>query len=130
MYDNFQEDDNDNDFFSKKRNTTANISINNIRTIKNKPNNDIEDKEVIKACKFKLVLPIAKGGYGSVGLYKKSSTLDMYAIKIVNIKCMKEKKLSASLKVEQNILKEINNDYVINSYFIFQKNKQIIYKLY
>ena len=75
MYDNFQEDDNDNDFFSKKRNTTANISINNIRTIKNKPNNDIEDKEVIKACKFKLVLPIAKGGYGSVGLYKKSSTL-------------------------------------------------------
>ena len=123
MYDNFQEDDNDNDFFSKKRNTTANISINNIRTIKNKPNNDIEDKEVIKACKFKLVLPIAKGGYGSVGLYKKSSTLDMYAIKIVNIKCMKEKKLSASLKVEQNILKEINNDYVINSYFIFQDKK-------
>ena len=36
---------------------------------------------------------------------------------------MKEKKLSASLKVEQNILKEINNDFVINSYFIFQDIK-------
>ena len=36
---------------------------------------------------------------------------------------MKEKKLSASLKVEQNILKEINNDYVINSYFFFQDTK-------
>ena len=121
MYDNFQEDEND--FFSKKRNTTTNISVNNIKTIKNKPENEIEDKESIKMCKFKLVLPIAKGGYGSVGLYKKSSTSDMYAIKIVNINCMKEKKLSASLKVEQNILKEINNDYVINSYFIFQDQK-------
>ena len=121
MYDNFQDDEND--FFSKKRNTTANINITNIKTIKNLPDDEIVDKEVIKTCKFKLVLPIAKGGYGSVGLYKKSSTSDMYAIKIVNIKGMKEKKLSASLKVEQNILKEINNDYVINSYFIFQDKK-------
>ena len=36
---------------------------------------------------------------------------------------MKEKKLSSSLKNEQNILKEINNDYVVNSYFIFQDKK-------
>ena len=36
---------------------------------------------------------------------------------------MKEKKLSSSLKNEQNILKEINNDYVVNSYYIFQDKK-------
>jgi len=119
MYDDQEEE---NEFFSKKRNTTANILQNNIKTIK-PLEQEMEENNIIKTCKFKLVLPIAKGGYGSVGLYKKSSTSDMYAIKIVNIKGMKEKKLSASLKVEQNILKEINNDYVINSYFIFQDTK-------
>jgi serine/threonine protein kinase len=36
---------------------------------------------------------------------------------------MKEKKLSSSLKNEQNILKEINNEYLVNSYFIFQDKK-------
>ena len=121
-YDQFQEEENE--FFLKKRNTTtANISMNNIKIVKQQSDSEMEEKDVIKICKFKLVLPIAKGGYGSVGLYKKLSTSDMYAIKIVNIKGMKEKKLSASLKVEQNILKEINNDYVINSYFIFQDTK-------
>ena len=68
-------------------------------------------------------MPIAKGGYGSVGLYKNVATSDTYAIKTVDIKNMKEKKLSSSLKNEQNILKEINNDYVVNSYFIFQDKK-------
>ena len=121
MYDHYFEEENE--FFLRKRNTTANISLNNIKVIKPQPEQEFEEKEVIKTCKFKLVLPIAKGGYGSVGLYKKLSTSDMYAIKIVNINGMKEKKLSASLKVEQNILKEINNDYVINSYFIFQDTK-------
>jgi len=68
-------------------------------------------------------LPIAKGGYGSVGLYKNLSTSDTYGIKTADINSMKEKKLSNSLKNEQNILKEINNDYVVNSYFIFQDKK-------
>ena len=36
---------------------------------------------------------------------------------------MKDKNLSSSLKNEQNILKEINNDFVVNSYYIFQDNK-------
>ena len=121
MYYHYTEDDNE--FFARKRNTTANISLNNIKVVKQPTEPEIEEKDIIRTCKFKLVLPIAKGGYGSVGLYKKLSTSDMYAIKIVNINGMKEKKLSASLKVEQNILKEINNDYVINSYFIFKDTK-------
>ena len=121
MYDQSQEEENE--FFIKKRNTSM-ISLNNTNRINSQTELENENKDIIiKTCKFKLVLPIAKGGYGSVGLYKKISTSDMYAIKIVNIKGMKEKKLSASLKVEQNILKEINNDYVINSYFIFQDTK-------
>ena len=87
---------------------------------KNKHDNNKDKNQISKISKFKLILPIAKGGYGSVGLYKKLTTSDTYAIKTVDIKCMKEKNLSSSLKNEQNILKEINNDYVVNSYYIFQ----------
>ena len=115
----------ENQFFLKKRNTTIdNIKLtNNINVIKPDKDEENEVKENIRTSKFKLILPIAKGEFGSVGLYKKVPTNDMYAIKIVSIKAMKDKKLSSSLKVEQNILKEINNDYVINSYFIFQDTK-------
>ena len=69
---------------------------------------------------FRLIFQIAKGGYGSVALYKKITTGDMYAIKIVDIQNMKEKKLSSTLKNERNILNEINNDYVVNCYYIWK----------
>ena len=83
----------------------------------------------IKISSFKLILPIAKGGYGSVALYKKRSTGDFYAIKSVNISSMKEKNLSRTLKQEQNILKEINSDYIVNSYFIFKDKKNYYYAM-
>ena len=130
----------DKDFFNQKNkfNKSNDYSM-NISCIKEKDINDgydnndtnknekhiksdINDNQ-IKVSKFKLILPIAKGGYGSVGLYKNMATSDTYAIKTVDINNMKEKKLSSSLKNEQNILKEINNDYVVNSYFIFQDEK-------
>ena len=41
--------------------------------------------------KFKLILPIAKGGYGVVGLYKNIRTSDIYAIKTVDIKRRRRK---------------------------------------
>ena len=107
---------------------TPNYSKKNLKNVlsiqdkddKNKNENKDNKMQVPKTSKFKLILPIAKGGYGSVGLYKKVTTSDTYAIKTVDIKYMKEKNLSSSLKNEQNILKEINNDYVVNSYYIFQ----------
>ena len=103
---------------------SKNIADNNINSIKDLNSEEINANEKpIKVCKFKLILPIAKGGYGSVGLYKNLSTSDTYGIKTADINSMKEKKLSNSLKNEQNILKEINNDYVVNSYFIFQDKK-------
>ena len=83
----------------------------------------------MKISSFKLILPIAKGGYGSVGLYKKISTGDFYAIKSVDINSMKEKRLSKTLKQEQNILKEINSDYIVNSYFIFKDKKNYYYAM-
>ena len=73
-----------------------------------------------KFSNFKLVLPIAKGGYGSVGLYKKISTGDLYTIKSVDINKMKEKKLSKTLQNERNIMKEISSDYVVTTYYLFK----------
>ena len=109
---------------SKKNNVSSNkININAIKLPNENNNNKEKENEIIRTSKFKLILPIAKGGYGSVGLYKKLSTSDTYAIKTVDINYMKEKKLSKSLKIEKNILKEINNDYVVNSYYIFQDKK-------
>ena len=72
---------------------------------------------------FKLLFPIAKGGYGSVALYKNIATGDFFAIKTVNINRMKDKHLSNMLQNEQTILKEVNNDYVVSSYFIFRDEK-------
>ena len=119
-----------------KNNINNNINIKNVLVDQDKDSEimsevenenkifDEKDKsQIVKTFKFKLILPIAKGGYGSVGLYKKLATSDTYAIKAVNINNMKEKNLSTSLKNEQNILKEINNDYVVNSYYIFQDTK-------
>ena len=105
-----------------------NDSNSNVETLKdiNLSKINLEEKNdsnQIKISKFKLILPIAKGGYGCVGLYKNMTTSDTYAIKTVDINSMKEKKLSSSLKNEQEILKEIDNDFVVNSYFIFQDKK-------
>ena len=52
-----------------------------------------------------------------------ATNLDTYTIKAVNIISMKDNILSSSVKNEQNILKEINNDLVVNSHYIFQDNK-------
>ena len=86
-------------------------------------NNIIINDNIKRISKFKLILPIAKGGYGVVGLYKNIKTNDIYAIKTVDIKSMKEKNLSNTLKNEQNILKQIDSQYLVNSYFIFKDKK-------
>ena len=75
---------------------------------------------VTKFSNFKLILPIAKGGFGSVGLYKKISTGDLYTIKSVDINIMKEKKLSKTLQNERNIMKEISSDYLVTTYYLFK----------
>ena len=84
---------------------------------------NIINENTKRISKFKLILPIAKGGYGVVGLYQNVRTNDIYAIKTVDIKSMKEKNLSNTLKNEQDILKQIDSHYLVNSYFIFKDKK-------
>ena len=103
------------------------VNINPIKSFEQEePYNRVDsntNENTKRISKFKLILPIAKGGYGVVGLYKNVRTNDMYAIKTVDIKSMKEKNLSNTLKNEQNILKQISSQYLVNSYFIFKDKK-------
>ena len=76
---------------------------------------------------FKFILPIGRGGYGRVDIYQKKTTGDYYAIKVVDISKMKEKKLSFTLKNETFILNEINSDYVVKCYYIFKNRINFYY---
>ena len=98
--------------FKLKEEEENNKSFNNSTLKTTEPGN--------KFSNFKLILPIAKGGYGTVGLYKKISTGDLYTIKSVDINKMKERKLSKTLQNERNIMKEISSDYVVTTYYLFK----------
>ena len=92
----------------------------NNKSINNSINSILKSTDSGSKSNFKLILPIAKGGYGNVGLYKKSSTGDLYIIKSVDINKMKEQKLSKTLKNERNIMKEISSDFVVTCYYLFK----------
>lgn len=112
-YEKETEKDDNNDENDDNEKSKSNINSLNNSQVKFSDSN-------IKFSNFKLILPLAKGGYGTVGLYKKTKTGDMYAIKSVGINNMKEKKMSQTLQNERTILKEISSDYVVNSYYIFK----------
>ena len=76
---------------------------------------------------FTFLIPLAKGGYGRVDIYKKKSTGDLYAIKTVDISQMKQRELSSSLTTETIILNDINSEYVVKCYFIFNDNINYYY---
>ena len=110
----------------KFKNEDQIINLNPIKDYSKEDTNTnkiILNEEIKRITKYKLILPIAKGGYGVVGLYINVKTNDIYAIKTVDIKSMKEKNLSNTLKNEQNILKQIDSQYLVNSYFIFKDKK-------
>lgn len=76
---------------------------------------------------FQFLIPIAKGGYGRVDIYKKKTTGDLFAIKTVDISSMKEKNFSSTLKNETIILNEINSDFCVKCYYIFKDNINYYY---
>ena len=135
IYDDIRNMKNSTDKYSLHNNIINNDHKNNVTQQKLKhietPNkeeilkneNYLPSDKKSKISSFKLLFPIAKGGYGSVALYKNITTGDFFAIKTVNIDRMKDKNLSNTLQNEQTILKEVNNDYVVSSYFIFRDEK-------
>ena len=110
------------DFKSNEK--TDNSVIQDI--IRDKKNSIFEDSKdsLIKISNFQFIRNIGKGGYGSVGLYKKTNTGDEYAIKIVNISKMKSLNVVNSLENETDILNLINHDFLVKCYYIFSDNEK------
>ena len=113
-----------------KQAKTWRIEVNSI-TVETDGNSDIDNEMnnhlTDSINDFTFIIPIAKGGYGRVDIYKKKTTGDKYAIKTVNIEAMKDKNLEFSLKNETTILNEINSDYIVNCYYIFKEENYIYY---
>ncbi len=76
-------------------------------------------EERVDITDFDFLRNIRKGGYGSVGLYRKQNTGDEYAIKIVDINNMKSLNVLNFLKNETEILNLINHEFLVKCYYIF-----------
>ena len=75
---------------------------------------------IVQISDFTMIKKLNNGGYGTVGLYRKNSTKDFYAIKKVNISNMKTRKSYDMLKTEMKILNEVCNDYVVKIFFLLR----------
>lgn len=71
---------------------------------------------------FSFIRGLNKGAYGTVGLYKKISTGDLYAIKKVSVFNMKAQRSYNLLKTEMKILTQICNEFIVPIYFIVRDN--------
>jgi len=81
-------------------------------------------EERVDISDFEFIRNIRKGGYGSVGLYKKQNTGDEFAIKIVDINNMKSLNVLNYLKNETEILNLINHEFLVKCYYIFSDEEK------
>ena len=65
---------------------------------------------------FEIIKPISKGGYSRVFLAKKTSTGDLFALKVMK----KHEQRLANVAAEIDILTHINNPFVVKLYYSFQ----------
>lgn len=76
---------------------------------------------------FKFISFLGRGGYGSVNLYKKKDTGDLFAIKQIDITKFESKNVSNMIKRETEILNEINNEFLVKCFYIFADEKCYYY---
>ena len=76
---------------------------------------------------FTTIIQIGKGGYGKVDLVRKNSTGELFALKTVNIKFLKEKCLEKSLMHETMILNEINHECLVRCFYVFSDEENYYY---
>lgn len=107
-----------------KQLSSNNKSVNDNNLV---PKNYMLNVNTVSINDFTFLIPLAKGGYGRVDIYKKKSTGDLYAIKTVDISQMKQRELSSSLTTETIILNDINSEYVVKCYFIFNDSINYYY---
>ena len=66
---------------------------------------------------FEIVTKISSGAYARVYLAKKRTTGDIYAIKVLNKKDVKQKNQVKRILVERDILLKFSNPYIIRFYY-------------
>jgi serine/threonine protein kinase len=69
---------------------------------------------------FQLVKPISKGAYGRVFLTQKSTTGDLYALKVMSKRDVRAKKQAGHIKSERNIAAHTACPYLVRFYYAFQ----------
>jgi serine/threonine protein kinase len=69
---------------------------------------------------FQLVKPISKGAYGRVFLAQKSTTGDLYALKVMSKRDVRAKKQAGHIKSERNIAAHTACPYLVRFYYAFQ----------
>ena len=76
---------------------------------------------------FAFIHHIAKGGYGSVDLYKKKSTNDKYAIKTISMDLVNDKDQIVLLQNETKIFNEINSEHIVKCYYTIMEEENFYF---
>jgi len=93
-----------------------------------------EQKERIKDTKvnvdsFALISVIGKGSYAEVLLARKKDTGTIYALKILKKDKIEQRNQKTHVKVERNILIEIQHPFIIKMVYAFQTEKKLYFAL-
>jgi microtubule-associated serine/threonine kinase len=72
-----------------------------------------------------LIKSLASGAYGKVILSRKKNTKDMFAIKVLEMDKMREKNVVDTIINEQNILNNIDCDYIARGVYTFKSHKYL-----
>lgn len=110
-------------------NNSADEEVSIVKVLDKEDTSTISVMNKIAINDFTLMMPIAKGGYGKVEIYKKNTTGDLYAIKSVDIQSMKIQNLGSTIIKEAQILNEIDYENIVKCYYIFTDNKYYYYAM-
>lgn len=78
---------------------------------------------------FTTVSVIGKGSYAKVALVKKRDTGELFAMKILKKERVEERGQERHVKVERDVLINIDHPFVIKLAFTFQDKKQLYFIL-
>ena len=79
---------------------------------------ELEEKTNFKS--FQIIKLLGSGAFGKVYLARKKNTNAMYALKVLKKRQLINKKQVRYANSELNILKKMNNPFILNLYFSFQ----------
>jgi hypothetical protein len=85
-----------------------------------------KSKHPISIDDFGMIKQISKGAYGKVFLAQKTSTKDLFAVKVLKKEDMIKKNMVSQVLAERQVLGLLDNPYVVKLYYAFH-SKQHLY---